>query len=89
MKTKYCVNCGEENNTRSKMFCSQKCYNEYYYQKNQEDLLKKHKDWAKLNKESRKKRDHEYYLRKKARLEKEKNESGNEEGASNNEMQGL
>lgn len=39
---KFCIVCGLENFSRSKNFCCEKCHQKYYYQKNKEQLLKKH-----------------------------------------------
>ena len=49
---KHCVVCGNINETRSKMFCSTKCQQHYYYLKNKEQRAKYKKKYYKNNKES-------------------------------------
>ena len=49
MEKKYCVVCGSENFSRSKLYCSLKCKNQDYYRKNKEELLEKHNEWNKEN----------------------------------------
>lgn len=48
---KFCIVCGNENFSRSKNFCCEKCHQQYYYQQNKEELLEKHKDYNDKNKE--------------------------------------
>lgn len=53
MDKKYCIVCGCENFSRSKNFCSRKCYNAYYfngyYNKNKKQILEKNNKWNKDN----------------------------------------
>lgn len=49
---KYCIVCGTENFSRSKNFCCEKCHQKYYYQKNKEELQKKHIEYYNQNKET-------------------------------------
>ena len=46
---KYCVVCGSENFSRSKMYCSLKCKNQDYYRQNQKELLERHNEWNNEN----------------------------------------
>lgn len=54
MVKKFCVVCGCENFSRSKLYCSLKCKNQDYYRKNKDKLLDIHKDWIKNNSEKNK-----------------------------------
>ena len=42
MEKKYCVVCGSENFSRSKLYCSVKCKNQAYYKQNRDELLESH-----------------------------------------------
>ena len=57
---KVCLFCGKEN-TRKSGWCSNKCYQAYYYQKNHDKLLERHIQWGRehpnrLSEEERRKR---------------------------------
>ena len=54
MVKKFCVVCGSENFSRSKLYCCVKCKNQDYYRKNKDKLLDIHKDWIKNNSEKNK-----------------------------------
>lgn len=58
---KYCIVCGCENFSRSKMFCSTKCKQHYYYQKNKEELTEYKKEYYLNNKEEYKDRSTEWF----------------------------
>lgn len=59
---KYCIVCGNENFSRSKKFCCDKCRQQYYYQTNRDRLKEyKQKDYQK-NKEEYLERRKKYYL---------------------------
>ena len=47
---KTCPICGKSHDRRSD-FCSEKCHQKYYYEKNKEKLLEKHKKWIEENRE--------------------------------------
>jgi len=51
MEKKFCVVCGSENFSRSKLYCSTKCANKDYYQKNKAQINENHKKWNKENRD--------------------------------------
>ena len=81
MEKKYCIVCGCENFSRSKLYCSLKCKNQAYYQENKERLLPNHKEWIKNNSEKNKeasrkwqKKNHEHFLEDHKQLRTKKKE---------------
>ena len=89
MEKKYCVVCGSENFSRSKLYCSVKCKNQAYYKQNRDELLESHKDWMKKNAEKArettrkwrteaKKEDPQYYKRWRKEDGKKEKENKNE-----------
>lgn len=51
MEKKYCVVCGNENLSRSKLYCCVKCKNQAYYKENRDELMVKHRNWIRNNPE--------------------------------------
>lgn len=89
MEKKYCVVCGSENFSRSKLYCSLKCKNQDYYRKNKEELLEKHNEWNKENydkvrKQSKqwKEDNRESYLKYLKEWREKNNEKSNKNGAN-------
>lgn len=89
MEKKFCIVCGTENFSRSKLYCSRKCKNHDYFQKNKSEINEYRKKWAKENREKATKYaqnwvsnnrekyieyQKEYYRKNKNKEEEEKNE---------------
>lgn len=72
---KYCIVCGCENFSRSKMFCSKKCGDRYwfqqYYKKHKEEVIEKNKKWQKDNPEKANASTKKWLEKKKKEVEKE------------------
>lgn len=51
MEKKFCIVCGSENFSRSKLYCSKKCKNHDYFQKNKAEINEYRKEWAKNNRD--------------------------------------
>lgn len=60
MEQKICIVCGNVNNSRSENFCSEKCHQKWYYNKNKEKLLERHREWGQKNRENMKDYHNEY-----------------------------
>ena len=71
MEQKICIVCGNVNNSRSENFCSEKCHQKWYYNKNREKLLKDHREWGQKNRENMKEY-HDDYNKKYYQEHKEK-----------------
>ncbi len=89
MEKKYCVVCGSENFSRSKLYCSLKCKNRDYYRQNQKELLERHNEWNKENydkvrKQSKewKENNREAYLKYLEDWREKNNDKSNKNGAN-------
>ena len=51
MEKKFCIVCGSENFSRSKLYCSTKCKNHDYFQKNKAEINEYRKEWGKNNRD--------------------------------------
>lgn len=86
MERKFCVVCGTENFSRSKLYCSKRCKNHDYFQKNKERINEYRKEWAKENRDTVNKHVRKYvenhreqyneYQREYQRKKKEEKENG-------------
>jgi len=86
---KYCVVCGSENFSRSKLYCSLKCKHQDYYRKNKKELLERHNEWNKENYEKVKEQskqwkedNRELYLKYLKEWREKNNEKSNKNGAN-------
>jgi len=52
LEKKFCIVCGSENFSRSKLYCSRKCKNHDYFQKNKAEINEYRKKWAKENRDT-------------------------------------